>query len=629
MLQDLRDNSKGLIAKVIIGAIASIFVITGWETVGGLIQAPPVAEINGEEITQLQLDQSTQNLVNSVGGGLEGIDQGFLESIALNQLIEEIILRQHVLKSSMAISSSQIDRNILETPSFQVNGVFDPDFAVRTILSQTGQNVPMYRESLEQRMLLSQVASAYTSSNFITESELDKIAQLTTQTRDFRYISITLGTRTLGTAISDGEIAVYYENNQDAFGEDETIIARYVLLDKDIISQELSVDEADLIAQYEEERSQYEGSSERRASHILFEVGGDLTESAALELATTAQQRITDGEEFASLALELSSDTVSAEEGGDIGYTDGSAFPPELEEALSALSLDEISDPVVSEFGVHLVKLTEDAENVFASFEEVRDRIERDLKSSEVELIYAERLQDLSNLAFETGDLQTISEELNLNIRQSEAFGRLGGNGIFSNQNVASAAYSDDVLLEGNNSDVIEINDSQSVVLRLFEFNEASILPLEEVQPEIAVILRTEMEEDAVQELGSEINAAAISGVGLDQILGDNELEWIEEVQLDRNAFTVNRQILDQAFALSKPSIGSVERASLTLDNGTFVLVELTEVNEGTVDSIPEEERNTMVDSMIADLGNSEFQAFMSTLKSDSDIQNNLENLEL
>jgi len=605
MLQDLRDNSKGLIAKVIIGAIASIFVITGWETVGGLIQAPPVAEINGEEITQLQLDQSTQNLVNSVGGGLEGIDQGFLESIALNQLIEEIILRQHVLKSSMAISSSQIDRNILETPSFQVNGVFDPDFAVRTILSQTGQNVPMYRESLEQRMLLSQVASAYTSSNFITESELDKIAQLTTQTRDFRYISITLGTRTLGTAISDGEI------------------------DKDIISQELSVDEADLIAQYEEERSQYEGSSERRASHILFEVGGDLTESAALELATTAQQRITDGEEFASLALELSSDTVSAEEGGDIGYTDGSAFPPELEEALSALSLDEISDPVVSEFGVHLVKLTEDAENVFASFEEVRDRIERDLKSSEVELIYAERLQDLSNLAFETGDLQTISEELNLNIRQSEAFGRLGGNGIFSNQNVASAAYSDDVLLEGNNSDVIEINDSQSVVLRLFEFNEASILPLEEVQPEIAVILRTEMEEDAVQELGSEINAAAISGVGLDQILGDNELEWIEEVQLDRNAFTVNRQILDQAFALSKPSVGSVERASLTLDNGTFVLVELTEVNEGTVDSIPEEERNTMVDSMIADLGNSEFQAFMSTLKSDSDIQNNLESLEL
>ena len=96
-----------------------------------------------------------------------------------------------------------------------------------------------------------------------------------------------------------------------------------------------------------------------------------------------------------------------------------------------------------------------------------------------------------------------------------------------------------------------------------------------------------------------------------------------------RNAFTVNRQILDQAFALSKPSIGGVERASLTLDNGTFVLIELTGVNEGTIDSIPEEERNTMVDSMIADLGNSEFQAFMSTLKSDSDIQNNLENLEL
>ncbi len=624
MLQDIRDNSQGVVAKIIIGLIVAVFALFGVESIiGGFIQSPPVAEVNGEEITQIQLDQSTQNLLNSIGGGIEGIDQGLLESIALNQIIDETMLRQHALDSSMAVSSARIDRNILETPSFQINGVFDSELAVRTMTAQ-GMNVPMYRQSLAQSMLLSQVASAFTGSNFLTESELDKFAQLTAQTRDFRYLSVTLGTRTLGTAISDEEIADYYEANPDEFTEDESIVAQYVILDKDVISQELDVDEDELLAQYEAERSEFEGSSEKRAAHILFEVGFDLTEEEALELANSTQQRLVDGEDFAALALEISSDVVSAEEGGDIGYTDGNAFPPEIEEALELLSLDEVSDPVVTEFGVHLVKLTEDAENVFASFEEVRERIERDLKSSEVELIYAERLQDLSNLAFETGDLQTISEELGLGILVSEAFGRTGGSNIFSNQNVVDAAFSDEVLIDSNNSDVLELNESQSVVVRVQDFNEAAVLPMEEVQAEIAVILRTEMEREAVQQIGEQLIAAAESGEGLEELLAENELEWIEEAEIDRNAFTVNSQIINEAFALPRPE-DSPERASLTLPNGTFVLVELNEVHEGSVASFSDEERQNFVASASSDLGNSEFQAYMNTLRENSDIQANLE----
>lgn len=624
MLQDIRDNSQGVIAKVIIGLIVAVFALFGVESIiGGFIQSPPVAEVNGEEISQLQLDQSTQNLVNSLGGNLNGIDQGLLESIALNQIIDETMLRQHALDASMAVSSARIDRNILETPSFQINGVFDSDLAVRTMAAQ-GMNVPMYRQSLAQSMLLSQIASAFTGSNFLTESELDRFAQLTAQTRDFRYLSVTLGTRTLGTAISDEAIAEYYDANPEEFTEEETVVAEYVTLDKDVISRELEVDEAELLEQYEAERSEYEGSSEKRAAHILFEVGFDLTEEQALELAASTQQRLVDGEDFTALALELSSDVVSAEEGGDIGYTDGSAFPPEIEEALEVLALDEVSAPVVTEFGVHLVKLTEDAENVFAPFEEVRERLERDMKSSEVELIYAERLQDLSNLAFETGDLETISEELGLTIRISEAFGRQGASGIFSNQNIIDAAFSDEVLIDGNNSDVIEINESQSVVVRVQEFTEASVSSIEEVQAEIAVILRTEMEREAVQRIGDQLITATDTGEGLEELLAENELQWIEETGIERNAFTVNSEIVNQVFSLPRPEDGP-ERASLTLPNGTFVLVELSQVNEGSVASYSDEERQGLVESASADLGNSEFQAYMNTLRENSDIEANLE----
>ena len=215
MLQDIREKSLGTIGKVIVGLIIAVFALFGVESIiGGFSQPPSVASVNGEEISQFQLDQNIQNLMASVGGNLDGIDPSFLESIALNQLIEETLLSQKALHDSMSISSEKIDRNIVSTESFQINGVFDSELAVRTMATQ-GLTVPMYRESLEQRMVLSQLANAFTSSSFVTSMEFEKFAELTSQTRDFKYLSVTMGTRTLGTAVLDEEIQFYYDENQD------------------------------------------------------------------------------------------------------------------------------------------------------------------------------------------------------------------------------------------------------------------------------------------------------------------------------------------------------------------------------------------------------------------------------
>ena len=487
-------------------------------------------------------------------------------------------------------------------------------------MASQGYSVPGYRQLLRQQMLLSQVASAYSSSNFITESELKRLAELSAQTRDFRYLSIPMGTRTLGTAIGDDEIQSYYDDNQSNFVEEETVVVSYVLLDQLAIAAAIVVDENELLAQYEQERDAFEGSAEKRASHILFEVGSDRSPQQALEQAAQARQRIIDGEDFAVVALELSSDVVSAEEGGDIGYTDGSAFPAEIETALDSMAVDEISPPLVTEFGVHIVKLTEDSENKFQSYEEVSARIEREFKSAQVALIYAERLEDLSNLAFETGDLQTIAADLELEILESEAFVRSGGCGIFSNPAVIAAAFSYDVLLDGNNSEVVELDSSKSVVIRVKQFNDSSIRVLSEVEPEIAVLLLIQMEQDAVQALGDEILGAIETGADLDEVLASNELEWIEEEAAARAAFNINRQILQQVFAMRTPQDGP-ERADMTLDNSTFVLNELTQVNPGSLESLQEEERNSMTNSLLTDLGSSDFQAFVANLRETADIQ--------
>ena len=624
MLQDIREKSLGTIGKVIVGLIIAVFALFGVESIiGGFSQPPSVASVNGEEISQFQLDQNIQNLMASVGGNLDGIDPSFLESIALNQLIEETLLSQKALDDSMSISSEKIDRNIVSTESFQINGVFDSELAVRTMATQ-GLTVPMYRESLEQRMILSQLANAFSSSSFVTSMEFEKFAELTSQTRDFKYLSVTMGTRTLGTAVLDEEIQIYYDDNQDQFTEEESAIVEYVLLDKASITEELKVVEADLLAQYDLEREEFEGSSEKRASHILFEISPNMPEETAIQLAQSVKDRIDGGEDFSDLALELSIDTVSAEQGGDIGYSDGSAFPAEIEGVLNLLVLNEVSSPVVSEFGVHLVKLTQEADNSFPSFEEAKSRLERELTSSEVERIYAERLQNLSNLAFETGDLQTIEEELSLQIQRTDPVSRSGGSGIFSNLDVVDAVYSDEVLLDGNNSDVIELSDSQSLVVRLFEFREASVRPLAEVDAEIAVMIRTQMEQEAVQEIGNQLLAALEDGRSIEDLLSQNDLTWITETAIERNSFAVNREIVNKVFSLPKPD-EQTSRSNLTLSNGTFVLIELSQVNEGSIDSIPEEQIVSLADSIKTDLGNNDFQALMSSLRNNSEIQTNLE----
>ncbi len=617
MLQDLRENSQGVIAKVIIGFIVAIFALTGVEwLIGGFIASPPVAEINGEEITEAQLQFNTQNLLASLGGA--DIDQELLEQIALNQLIEETVLKQSADRAGMMLSSDRIDRAIIDNPSFQINGVFDSDLAVRTMASQ-GYNIPLYRQALSQSMLLGQIANAYSASNFITDSELESIAELTQQTRDFRYVSVTMGTRTLGNAIGQDEIQRYYDENPAEFTQEESANINYVVLDRNVIADEIQVDEAEIRAQYEAQRADFEGSSEKRASHILFEVGGSMDEAAAMELAATARQRLLDGEDFGAVALEMSSDTVSGEEGGDIGYTDGSAFPQPIEAALETLALNDISEPVVTEFGVHVVKLTEDAENVYQAYEEVSDQIERELKRAEVDLLFAERIEDMSNLAFETGDLITISEQLGLEIQSADSVPRAGSSGLFANQALITAAFSDEVMLEGNNSDVIEVGDNQAVVLRVEQFNESAVLPLEDVMGEISVILRTQMEREAVQDLGEELLIAAEEGADVDALLAANELEWLDAENISRNDFSVNREVVDHVFTMTAPE-GEPVVSSVNLANGTFVLVELNQVNPGEFSSIPEPERNRLVDSLQSDLGVSDYQSFLVSLRENSDI---------
>ncbi len=629
MLQTIRENSQGLIAKVIIGFIIAVMALFGVESiVGGLTNNSTVAEVNGEEISETELANNVQNLIASVGGNLGDLDESLLRQIALNQLIEDRLLRQAARDGNMTISSDAIDMQLINNPQFQSGGVFNSDLAMRTMATQ-GFSVQGYRDALEEQMVVGQIVNAFASTSFVTEAELDRMAALSSQTRDFRFVSVTLGSRTMGESIPDEQIEAYYQNNESRFMLDEEVGVDYVVLDKNAIFDEVVVDDADVQAQYEIESAAVNSATSRRASHILLETGGDVSEEEALAAAAALKERLDAGEDFGALALEASSDTISAEDGGDIGYTDGTAFPQALENALANMQVNEISEPIVSEFGVHIVKLTENSVNEFPPLEEVEERIRRDLATAEVDALYFSRLEDLANLAFETTGLDDIVAELGIEPIQSEMFTRLGGTSeITSNANFIAAAFSDETLLDGNNSDVIELGGDRAVVLHVREHNEPSLQPLAEVRAEIAAILRQELERERATALGESLLNALQSGASIDETMAENGLQWIAQNNAARDQAGLNGEVLQAAFSMPAPAEGETELNGFSLSNGTYIVLELQDVERGSLADLELSERATMTNTYIERTGRASFDAFLANTRRNAEIENKLEELE-
>lgn len=621
MLQTIRDNSQGIIAKVIIGFIIGVFALFGAESiVGGFLGGNNVASVNGEDITEQELAISIQNLMASIGANIQDFDEELLREIALGQLVEDKLLMQAARDSGMVISEDSLDREILRTPQFQLGGVFDNDLARRTMAAQ-GFTPQAYRATLAERMTMGQLANAYAATAFVTAADIARIAELQTQTRDFRFVSVPLGNRTLGQAIAPEDIQTYYDNNAEEFTTEEQVSLQYVLLDKNAIFDEVTVDADQVRARYETERSEAVSSVERRASHILFDLGSD-DEATVIGRAADVRARIEAGEDFGELAREFSVDDVSAEGDGDIGYTDGSVFPAEMEDALAALEVGEVSAPVVSEFGVHLLKLTEYDVQEYPEFEEVSERIERTLKQAEVDQLYFSRLETLANLAFETFDLVSINEELGLEIQQTEFFGRNGGTSVVaSDPNVISAAFSADILEDELNSDVIELSENRVAVIHLAEYRPAEVQPLDDVRAEIAVNLRRQMEQDMAREVGESILTALRSGESVEDLLVAESLEWNERSGVQRGQFDMNTEIVGNVFSMPAPEPGSVNLEGFGLNNGAYVVIELQAVNPGSVEQLEEGQREQLLAAIMESRGRSTFDGLLANLQNSARIR--------
>ncbi len=624
MLQNIRNNSQGVLAKIFVAFIVFIFAIFGLDSLVTTYQTSnSTVSVNGVAIDEIAIESEaqriTQDLLASLGAQIDisTIDTTQFREQAINNLVERELMIQTAIESGMLISPATLDRQIAQTPDFQVNGVFSAERA-QALLASFGFTPSSYRQSLQQQGLLNQMLAAYSVSSFATPSELSTLARINEEKRNFRYLRINAAPLAETQEVSEEEISEYYDANTALYMQPERVSLEYLELNKNDLLAEIEVTEEQIQAQYDAELATLQAATERRASHILLEASADDID-AVLDQAQELKDRIDGGESFEDLAAEFSDDTGSAQFGGDVGYTTGDTFVDEFEAALSQLAVNEVSAPVRTQFGVHLIKLTEMTESDVPSLEESRDRILRELQDQQVDDIYISRAEELNNLSFESLDLQEPAEALGLPIQITGLFDNNGGIGIAAESAIINAAFGSDVQT-GLNSELIALDDSRSVVIRLLELREPELKSLDEVRDEIENTLKLQKAEIEALELGETYLNNLNNAQNIDTLLSVQGLAWTAVDELTRTNTGLDPAIQQLVFDMSLAG----EEAAVTgqqLASGDYVLIELQEVIPGSLEEMSDEEQLALHNYLMQQGAATDFAAIMSGAQLKADIE--------
>lgn len=569
MLQSIRDRSKSWGAKIIIGAVVATMALFGVDSLVTLFtgSTDDIAKVNGQTITRQQVEMNVQRAIRS--GQVPPEQERVLRSQVIDDLITDALLDSYTAEGGLHLSENQLDQLIVALPEFHdQNGRFSADL-FRNRLAGAGYTPTSFREELRVDMQRQQLQQGLAFSDFTLESERERLSELQHQIRSFRYYLLTENDLDAPVEVSDDALETYYEANAAEYQRPEQVRLEYVIIDRQEMASELEVDEQALRSAYAE-RAQ---GGERRVSHIMVTFNGERSREDAEVRLEEVRERLAAGEEFAELAEEYSEDTSTSESGGDLGTIGRGFFDEAFENAAFALDEGQVSDVVESSNGLHLIKVTE---LDMPSFDELRDELHAEAALAEVGDAFNRRVQRLIDESFAADDLQSVADDLDLTLEETDWVARNVQEGVLSEPGVMDAAFSEDVLVEGFNSEVIELDDERRMVLRVTDHREATLLELDEVRDQVEASVAAGLRRDALRELADEHIDALRAGDA-----GDPDWQQVEGV--DRQSTAAPRPIVQAAFRLPQPE--DAPAYGRAIDGERVAVVALEHVEQGDIDA--------------------------------------------
>lgn len=592
MLQFIRDRAQSWIAFLIVGLLILGLASVAWEAYFGPDPEVSVARVNGEKITvndfQRAYQQQRARLQQMLGGAdiSQFIpDETEFKKDILERLENEEMILQEAGRAGFRVSDRLLAEQIRSFEAFQIDG----EFSSASYESWLGQNFLSpggFEDMLREDGMLQQYRAGIADTAWATDSELKAIQLRQEQKRDVGYVLISKDSYLADINVSDDDANSYYDKFPQKFETEEKVSAEYLELSLDVLSSDVDVDEEILKESYEERLSEFGLPEERRTRHILIEAAGDSSDeeiAAAKAKAEELLEKIRAGESFEELAKESSDDFGSANDGGDLGFlTRDTMMDETFADAAFALNVGDVSEPVMSNYGFHIIKLDEVKAEKRKSYEEVREELANDYRQRQAEDTFFEQGEILANLVFENPDsLEIAAEELGLTVKTTPMMTRNSGVGIAANPEVRDLIFSDEVLGQGLNSEPFELSTTQLIVVRVKEHQEIALRPFDDVKDEIIDMIKVERAEAAAKKEGEAVIASVSDDIQLEAMAEEKGFEWNHVGEIKRNDMAVDRDVLTEAFAMSRPEEGKKVYSNVKLASGDYAVVALLNVIDG------------------------------------------------
>ena len=457
-----------------------------------------VAKVDGQNILQPEWDRAHLREVDRVRASMPSLDAKLLDSpearyATLERLVRERVLAAAATKLKLNTSDQRLARELQESPEIAAlrkpDGTLDME-RYKQLLAAQGLSPEMFEANVRSDLSNRQVLVGIASSGLSTASAADIALNAYFEKREIQVVRFSAIDYIAKLNPSEADLEQFYKSNENLFQAPEQANIEYVLLDMESVKKSITVSDADLKSYYDQNIQRLSGAEERRASHILItapttalDTDRQKAKARATELLTLVKKS---PDSFADVARKNSQDTGSAPSGGDLDFFARNAMVKPFSDAAFSLMKGDISDVVESEFGYHIIKLTDIKSPKQRSFEEMKAELEADVKKQQAQKKFSETAEAFTNGVYEQSDsLKPIADKLKLEVKTATGILRkpsLGSAGAFANPKFLNALFSPDAIEKKRNTEAVEVASSQLISGRITQYTPARTKPLTEVK---------------------------------------------------------------------------------------------------------------------------------------------------
>jgi peptidyl-prolyl cis-trans isomerase D len=637
MLQAIRNKMHGWPSVILLGICVLAMSLFGMESYFTSRNDTFVAKVGKHEITQndfqTRVNQRRQQLSEQEGDQFDST--AFEKPEVKQQILDAMVDQQLLLQANddwgMRVSDQAVRDYIATIPAFQLNNQFDPT-TYRTYLESQRQTPDSFENEIRSSLATQLIPDAINDSTIITDATTDRFLSLLSQRRDLRYFVLPRP-KLADAQITDAQIDAYYKAHQADYMNPEQVSVKYLEVNGADLKPDAAPSDDDLKKRYEDEKQRFVQPEQRLVSHILINVPTNATpdqQKAALAKAEKIAAQATPGN-FATLAKQDSDDLGSKIQGGDLGWLQKGVTNAPFEAAMFALQKNQISKPVLSPDGYHIIYLRDLRSGDSKPFAEVRDQLVKELSTGGKDRKYNEVAGKLSDNTYQNpSSLEPAATALSLPIKTTALFSRKGGSdALSSNPKFVAAAFGDDVLVQGNNSALIDLGNNHSVVLHIDKHVPAALRPLAEVKADVQKKILDERTLAAEKKQAQDMVAALDKGEAMQSVAASVNAPLktvaaaVRSQAPQASATPTPAPLLKQAFLMPHPAAGKSQFAAVDMGDGTFALLAVDKVQDGDLSKVPPEERDALRQQMGQAYGSEATSELIDQLRAKTKIQIN------